>query len=312
MPRLFCFGYSYTAKALVRRLRSAPSSGDWEIMTTIRDENEADALKAEDVEPHLFGGAASHAALTSASHILVSVPPGKNEDPVLGTYGETLAGLAPSWLGYLSTTGPYGDCGGAWIDETAPTNPSGERGQRRLDAERAWATLCQANHLPLHIFRLPGLYGPGRSALDRVRDATARRIIKQGQVFSRIHINDLAAILKASMDNPNPGPGTKVASKGALYKGVIYNVADDLPAPPQDVTTFAAELLGLTPPPEIPFEEARLSPMARSFYGDNKRISNRLIKSEFGISLQYPTYREGLKAILDAEGQSPFRPNGNV
>ncbi len=304
MPRLFCFGYSYTAKALERRLRNDPAGADWKIVATIRDEDEADALRAGGVEAHLFGSAASRVALEKASHILISVPPAKDGDPVLAAYGEALAGLSPTWLGYLSTTGPYGDCGGAWIDETAPTNPSGDRGRRRLDAERAWALLCQTNHLPLHIFRLPGLYGPGRSALDRVRGGTARRIVKQDQVFSRIHIDDLATILQASMDNPNlgPGPGTKVVYKGALYKGVIYNVADDLPAPPQDVTAFAAELLGLAPPPEIPFEEADLSPMAQSFYADSKRISNRLIKSRLGISLQYPTYREGLKAILDAEG----------
>lgn len=303
MPRLFCFGYSYTAKALARRLRSDPAGADWKIVATIRDEDEADALRAGGVETHLFGSAASRRALEKASHILISVPPAKDGDPVLAAYGETLAGLSPTWLGYLSTTGPYGDCGGAWIDETAPTNPSGDRGRRRLEAERAWALFCQTHHLPLHIFRLPGLYGPGRSALDRVRGGTARRIVKQGQVFSRIHIDDLATILKASMDNPDLGPGSGSGSgTKALYKGVIYNVADDLPAPPQDVTAFAAELLGLAPPPEIPFEAADLSPMARSFYADNKRISNRLIKSRLGISLQYPTYREGLKAILDAEG----------
>ena len=287
MPRLFCFGYSYTAKALVRRLRSSPEGNDWQISATVRKGKEAAPIEEGGVDAHLFGDAESRTALEQASHILTSIPPVTGGDPVLDAYSETLADLKPVWLGYLSTTGPYGDCGGAWVDETAPTHPSGERGQRRLDAENAWTSLCQKNHLPLHIFRLPGLYGPGRSSLNRVRDGSARRIVKQDQVFSRIHIDDLAAILKASMDHPK--------------EHALYNIADDLPAPPQDVTAFAAGLLGLEPPPEVPFEEADLSTMARSFYADNKRISNRLIKSELGIKLRYPTYREGLKAILDAE-----------
>lgn len=291
MPRLFCFGYSYTARALAALLGSNAQDQDWQIAATIRDETEREALAAVGIEAHLFASDDSRRALATASHILTSVPPGKSGDPVLETYSETLAALKPAWLGYLSTTGPYGDCGGAWVDEGAPTRPSGQRGQRRLGAERAWTSLCLANHLPLHIFRLPGLYGPGRCALDRVREGTARRIIKPGQVFSRIHIDDLAAILKASMENPRA-----IASGAALY-----NVADDLPSPPQDVTTFAAELLGVTPPPEIPFEDAELTPMARSFYADNKRISNARIKSELGITLKYPTWREGLKAIHDSE-----------
>lgn len=284
MPRLFCFGFSYTARTLVRHLADNASGHNWQIAATIRDAAERSDLAALGIKAHVFASDESRASLAEASHILVSVPPGRSGDPVLEAYSDTLTGLDPIWLGYLSTTGPYGDCGGAWVDETAPDNPSGDRARRRLDAERLWTGLCEANHLPLHIFRLPGLYGPGRSALDRVRDGTARRIVKEDQVFSRIHIDDLAAILKASMTKPRPG--------------ALYNVSDDLPSPPQDVTAFAAELLGATPPPDIPFEEADLTPMARSFYADNKRISNALIKSELGISLKYPTYREGLQAIL--------------
>lgn len=285
MPRLFCFGHSYTAKALIRRLKE--SSQDWGFIATVRETSEMVALEADGVEACLFGSPESRAALASASHILTSVPPGFDGDPVIEVYADALAGANALWLGYLSTTGPYGDHGGAWIDEGAPSHPSGKRGQARLDAEQAWQKLCNANSLPLHIFRLPGLYGPGRSALERMRNGTARRIVKKGQVFSRIHIDDLAAILAASMANPKAG--------------ALYNIADDLPAPPQDVISFAAELLDMTPPPEIDFETADLSPMARSFYSDSKRISNQLIKSELGIKLAWPTYREGLRAILAAE-----------
>lgn len=285
MPRLFCFGHSYTAQALIRQLDG--EAQEWEFSATVRESSESAFLEADGVEAHLFGSPESHAALANATHILTSIPPGPNDDPVLEAYAGTLGNLSPRWLGYLSTTGPYGDHGGAWIDETTPSHPSGKRGQRRLDAEQAWQRLCTAHGLPLHIFRLPGLYGPGRSSLDKMRDGTARRIVKEGQVFSRIHIDDLAAILAASMTHPR--------------SGALYNVADDMPAPPQDVVAFAAELLGMEPPPELDFETADLSPMARSFYSDSKRISNQLIKSKLDIKLVYPTYREGLKAILDAE-----------
>lgn len=285
MPRLFCFGHSYTARALIRRLQG--STDEWTFAATIRKASEATVLKASGIDAHLFGSRQSHDALAAASHILTSVPPGQEGDPVLKAYEDTLATVQPAWLGYLSTTGPYGDHGGAWIDETSPPHPSGLRGQRRLDAENAWRALAKTAALPLHIFRLPGLYGPGRSAFDRLRNGTARRIIKEGQVFSRIHIDDLATILATSMVNPR--------------SGALYNIADDLPAPPQDVITFAAQLLEMTPPPEVAFKDADLSPMARSFYSDSKRISNQLIKSELGITLAYPTYREGLQAILAEE-----------
>lgn len=288
MPSLFCFGYSYTAQALIRRLEA--SAPPWRYVVTIRELSEKAALEALGIEAHLFGSSESHNAVNGATHILTSVPPGPDGDPVLAVYQNTLGATTPQWLGYLSTTGPYGDHGGAWIDETTPTRPSGLRGRRRLETEQAWQSLASApgapgaQRLPLHIFRLPGLYGPGRSALERMRDGTARRIVKEGQVFSRIHIDDLATILAASMAQPQAG--------------ALYNIADDLPAPPQDVITFAAQLLNMTPPPLIAFEDADLSPMARSFYADSKRISNRLIKSELGIILDYPTYREGLSAIL--------------
>ncbi|TNE36586.1 MAG: SDR family oxidoreductase, partial [Alphaproteobacteria bacterium] len=222
------------------------------------------------------------------THILLSIPPDETGDPVHDEMAAEILNLPNlRWAGYLSTTGVYGDLDGGWVDENSPYNPSGKRGVRRMQAEKAWMTLYENHGLPLHIFRLPGIYGPGRNQLVSLKSGKARRIAKPGQVFSRIHVSDLAAILKASMERPNPGR--------------IYNVADDEPAPPQDVVTFAAKLLNMPPPPLQDFETADLSPMARSFYNDSKRVRNDRIKSELGISLKFPTYREGLAALLPAE-----------
>jgi nucleoside-diphosphate-sugar epimerase len=186
------------------------------------------------------------------------------------------------WAGYLSTTGVYGDCGGAWVDEDSPLAPNVERARRRVEAEQAW----RAAGLPLHIFRLAGIYGPGRSAIDSVRAGTARRIVKPGQVFSRIHVEDIAQSVLASLDHPRPG--------------AVYNLCDDDPAPPQEVIAYACRLLGVAPPPEIPWQQAlaTLSPMALSFYADSKRVRNDRMKAELGVTLAYPSYREGLRAIL--------------
>jgi nucleoside-diphosphate-sugar epimerase len=177
------------------------------------------------------------------------------------------------WLAYLSTTGVYGDRGGEWVEEDSPLSPSTERGRRRLAAERQWLALHASHGLPVHIFRLAGIYGPGRNQLMSVADGTARRIVKPGQVFSRIHVEDIATVLEASMARPNPG--------------AAYNVCDDLPCPPQEVIAFAAELLGRPLPPEIPLDAAELSPMARGFYAESKRVSNRRIKTELGVRLAY-------------------------
>lgn len=217
------------------------------------------------------------------------MPPGETGDPVLAAHGECIAGLGPRlrWLAYLSTTGVYGDRGGAWVDETTPLRPTSERGCRRLAAEEAWRALADRAHLPLHVFRLAGIYGPGRNPLRSVIDGTAKRIVKTGQVFSRIHVEDIAAVLDASIARPNPG--------------AAYNVCDDEPAPPQEVVLFAAGLLGRAPPPEVDFETADLTPMARSFYAESKRVSNRRIREELGVRLAYPTYREGLRALLAGE-----------
>jgi nucleoside-diphosphate-sugar epimerase len=201
---------------------------------------------------------------------------------VLGRHRDDLRRLSASlcWAGYLSTTGVYGDARGEWVDETSPLMPMTARGRRRLAAETAWRSLG----LPLHIFRLAGIYGPGRNQLVALIDGTAKRIVREGQVFSRIHVEDIAGVLEASMARPNPGQA--------------YNVCDDEPAPPQDVVAFAAGLLDIPAPPEIAFEDAKLSPMAKSFYAESKRVANRRIKEELDYRLIYPTYREGLSALL--------------
>jgi nucleoside-diphosphate-sugar epimerase len=193
-----------------------------------------------------------------------------------------------AWVGYLSTTGVYGDRDGGWVDETSELRPSGARGRRRVAAETAWLDLWRDRGVPVHIFRLAGIYGPGRSPFDALRAGTAKRIVKPGQVFSRIHVDDLASVLLSSIARPRPG--------------AVYNVCDDEPASPADVVAHAAQLLGAPPPPLVSFDEAALSPMARSFYADNKRVSNALIKTELGVRLRYPDYRAGLAAILAAGG----------
>jgi nucleoside-diphosphate-sugar epimerase len=190
------------------------------------------------------------------------------------------------WIGYLSTTGVYGDRAGGWVDEEAPLIPTGERGRRRVAAEARWLDLVRRHGSLVHIFRLAGIYGPGRNALDTVRAGRAQRIVKPGQIFSRIHVADIAQVLRASMAKPEPG--------------AIYNVCDDDPAPPADVVAFACDLLGVPCPPPVPFDEAKLSQMALSFYADSKRVSNRRIKEELGVRLLYPSYRDGLAALLKA------------
>jgi nucleoside-diphosphate-sugar epimerase len=283
--RLLCFGFGYSARALARIL-----GPDWSITGTSRD-----------AEPHVVPVAANFrwlrfdrdhplkpAAFAGVTHILVSAPPDEAGDPVLDRHRDDIAassGLA--WLGYLSTTGVYGHRDGGWVDESSELSPSGARGRRRAVAEAAWLDLCRGCGLPVHVFRLAGIYGPGRSPFDALRAGTAKRIDKPGQVFSRIHVDDIANVLMASIARPRPG--------------AVYNVCDDEPAASADVIAHAAELLGMLAPPLLPFEAAGLSPMARSFYDDSKRVSNALIKSELGVSLRYPTYRDGLAAILATE-----------
>ncbi len=280
-PRLFCFGYGYTARALALDLRARFS-----IAGTVRDPQRAAAATDAALVTFASGGRLPAGSLARATHVLVSIPPDASGDPVLEACGAELARRAGqfAWIGYLSTTVVYGDRQGDWVDESATLAAVGERGRRRVEAEAGWLDLWRQYDLPVHVFRLAGIYGPGRNVLDQLRAGTARRIVKPGQVFSRIHVADIVAVLEASMARPRPG--------------AVYNVADDEAAPPQDLVAHAARLLGVPPPPEEPFATARMSEMARSFYAECKRVRNDLIKKELGVSLRYPTYREGLAALL--------------
>jgi len=282
---LFVFGLGYSARALAADLMAQ----GWTVRGTTRSAEKQAELARQGIETAIFDGEtplADPAVLDDVTHLLASVPPGPDGDPVLRHHGDDLADRAENmtWAGYLSSTGVYGDRGGDWVDETATRTPATERGQRRVAAEDGWCALWRAAKLPVHLFRLAGIYGPGRNALETVRTGRARRIVKPGQVFSRTHVTDITAVLAASIAGPNPG--------------AAYNVCDDDPAPPQDVILHACELLGVDPPPEIPFEEADLSDMARSFYAESKKVSNARIKAELGVRLAYPDYRAGLAALL--------------
>ena len=275
---LLSLGHGYSALALARRL--IPQG--WRVIGTTRSAERAEALRGEGVEPLLWPGADLGPALNDASHLLSSIAPGAAGDPVLAALGAQISATPLQWVGYLSTTAVYGDHGGAWVTEDTALTPGTERGRWRVQAERGWQALGQ----PLHIFRLAGIYGPGRGPFAKLRDGSARRILKPGQVFSRIHVEDIAQVLAASIAHPRPG--------------AIYNLCDDDPAPPEDVISYAAELLGLPPPPAVTYAEADLSPMARSFYAENKRVSNARLKAELGVRLAYPDYRTGLRALLAA------------
>ncbi len=284
--RLFCFGLGYSAMVLARRLIAK----HWRVAGTVRSPEKAKALAAEGIEAFVFerGRVLDPAALAGTTHLLSSVPPDEKGDPVLDALGSDLLRLeGVKWTGYLSTTGVYGDRGGEWVDERAALRPAGKRGAARVAAEDAWRALGRVGH-KVHVFRIAGIYGPGRSALDTVREGRAKRVVKPGQVFGRIHVDDIATVLEASLAKPEAD--------------AIYNVADDDPAPPQDVIAYACALLGVEAPPEIPYDIAAkdMSEMARSFYAESKRVSNRKIKEELGVRLAYPDYRKGLQALLAA------------
>lgn len=281
MKTLLSLGHGYTARALARLL--IPQG--WRVIGTVRDPSRAAVLRAEGAEP-LIWPCDLAPALAKATHILASAAPDAAGDPFLAIAGPQIAASRPEWVGYLSTTGVYGDHQGGWVDETTPLTPTSRRGEQRVLAEAQW----QATGLPVHVFRLAGIYGPGRGPFEKVRDGTARRIIKPGQIFSRIHVDDIAQVLAASIARPNPG--------------AAYNVCDDDPAPPEDVLSHAARLLGLPDPPAVPFDQADLTPMARSFYSESKRVRNDRIKTELGVRLIHPGYREGLAALL-TDGSDP-------
>lgn len=276
---LLSIGHGFSARALAARL--VPQG--WRIVGTTRSPDKADAIADTSVEPVVWPGADLGALIAQFPNVLVSAGPDSAGDPVLNAVEDAVTRAAPDlrWVGYLSTTGVYGDHDGNWVDEDTPLTPSTKRGRARVTAEARWQAIPD---LPLHIFRLAGIYGPGRGPFAKVRAGTARRIIKQGQVFSRIHVEDIAQALELSLQRPDPG--------------AVYNLCDDDPAPPQDVIAHAAELLGLPVPPAIPFDQADMTPMARSFYAESKKVRNDRIKQALGWAPQFPTYRAGLAALL--------------
>jgi len=279
---LLSFGHGYSAQALARQL--LPQG--WRITGTARTADKAKALQATGIDTVLLPSSDFDVALAQATHLLISAGPDQDGDPLLATHGDTLRKIAPNlvWVGYLSTTGVYGDHQGGWVDEKTPLTPSTRRGKLRVKAEQDWQSIPG---LPLHIFRLAGIYGPGRGPFSKVRNGTARRIIKENQLFSRIHVEDIAQVLAASIAKPNSGQ--------------IYNLCDNDPAPPEDVIAYAAELLGMPIPPAVAYEEAEMTPMARSFYAESKRVHNDRIKTELGVKLLYPDYKTGLRALLKSE-----------
>ena len=282
MPRavrkLVCLGFGYCAQALAREAADEFP----EIVGTARR-----AERAHDLVEDGFSVVPFDApdVLDAATHILISAPPEGEGDPVLAALGDTIAELpGVQWIGYLSTTGVYGERRGGWVSEDDAPNPGQARSRLRLAAERAWLAFGETHGPPVHIFRLAGIYGPARNVLDRLRAGSARRIVKPGQVFSRVHVEDVARVLQVSIARPAAGR--------------VYNVADDEPAPQEDVVAFAAGLLGVAPPPEEPFDTAELSPLARTFYAECRRVGNERIKRELGVVLRYPTYREGLRGLV--------------
>ncbi|MGX5832257.1 SDR family oxidoreductase [Mesorhizobium sp. 43Arga] len=294
--QIFIFGAGYSGKALARA-----NTGAVAILGTTRSEEKFEALRQAGIAPLLFEGKLTGEigeALQKTTHLVISVAPEEAGDPVLNAAREAIAGMPGlEWIGYLSTVGVYGDYGGAWVDETAACRPVSKRSVMRVEAEQGWLKLGEEIGKPVAILRLSGIYGPGRNALVNLENGTARRLVKPDQVFNRIHCDDIA---------------------GALWRliagniGGIFNVTDDEPAPPQDVVAYAASLMGVEPPPEIPFDTAQLSPMARSFYGENKRVANAAIKAA-GYSLRFPDYRAAFDHMWasgdwrDGQARSPMK-----
>ena len=287
--KLFCFGYGYSCDYLGHELLS---NENWSVSGTTRSNEKKQSLRSRGVQAYIFDY--EHPLpdpafiLEDTTHLIISTPPSDEGDPAFVSHAEDILKLKNlQWVGYLSTTGVYGNRDGDWVNENSELRPSSKRGSRRVKAEEQWQSLYKNHDLPLHIFRLAGIYGPGRSALDTVRFGTARRINKPGHIFSRIHVEDITNILLASMAKPNPG--------------AIYNVCDDNPAPSHEIISYACEILGRPEPELINFDEADMTPMARSFYSDNKLVNNNRIKEELDVQLKYPNFKEGLKACMDAE-----------
>ncbi|QBR72029.1 NAD(P)-dependent oxidoreductase [Beijerinckiaceae bacterium] len=290
--KLFAFGLGYCARHFIARSGNAYES----VAGTVRSAAKAEELKAENIEVLVFGPEHEDPSIAekvaAADVLLVSVPPGISVDPVLARFGHRIASLRrPQTIVYLSTIGVYGDRRGEWVDETATPVPSSARSVARLQVEKSWAAIGKEIDKKVHILRLAGIYGPGRNALANLKSGTAKRIVKRGQVFNRIHVEDISRAIEAAVAYTGPSG--------------IWNVSDDAPSPPQDVITFAAMLMGIDPPPEQQVETAEMSPMTRSFYAENKRASNWKLKDELGVKLAFPTYRVGLEALWEAgEGRS--------
>jgi nucleoside-diphosphate-sugar epimerase len=283
--KMLVFGFGYTASHISSLLRRK----GYEFVATVRTRAKAHNVNQAGVTARVYSSNHADAQIVedirSSDAILMSVPPNEHGDPVLRSFAGQIAQAGNlRWVGYLSTVGVYGDHAGNWVDEKTPTMTENGRLLDRTTAEKQWLALGA------HVFRLSGIYGPGRNQLVQLAAGTARRIVKPNQVFNRVHVADIATVIEASLTKSRPGS--------------IYNVTDNEPAPPQVVVEFAARLCGLAPPPEIPFESAELSPMARSFYSHNRRVRNDLIREELGVALSYPSYREGL-AALRAEGDGP-------
>jgi nucleoside-diphosphate-sugar epimerase len=281
--KLFCFGLGFSSQALAKRL--LPQG--WDVSGTVRSKQ--DEIRAKNISVCPFDGSHSTTkiseAISRATHLLITIPPQPSGDVVLKNFAEEISRARNlQWIGYISSTGVYGDTQGEWVDESSPLLASTDRNRQRIEVESAWLKIGKDHGLPIMIFRCVGIYGPGRNLLLSVRQGRARRIDKPGLVFSRIHSEDLAQTLEASMKKPHPGE--------------IYNVSDDYPSPPAEAVEYACSLLGVEPPPLIPYEEADLSPTARGFYITNKRISNKKIKQELGVTLRYPDYRSGLNELL--------------
>jgi nucleoside-diphosphate-sugar epimerase len=275
--RLFVFGLGYTATRLAQVLLA----DGWSVAGTTRTPEKAAALNREGVAAVVPSNGDAPTGLLEATHVLASAPPSENGDPCLPFFQNSVEDMeALHWVGYLSTTGVYGNLDGGEATEATALNPSSPRSQRRVDAEQAWC----AGFARTDVFRLSGIYGPDRNALQQIVDGRARRISKPGHRFSRVHVDDIVQAVYVAMTSS--------------LAGCAYNICDDLPAESADVLGFAAELLRRPPPPLIPFDEATLTPMARSFYQDNKTVSNQRMKQALGARLQYPTYREGLTALL--------------
>lgn len=287
--RAFFFGLGFSAQAAARDLRKSGQFAS--IAGTVRTHEKASRLADCDLLALQFDGTRQSPAVAGAlrdgvTHVIQSIAPDETGDLVLRHHRDDLDAAPLDWLCYYSTVGVYGDFGGAWIDETAELVPRNMRSDRRVLAEAEWRDYAAGRGVPLCILRLAGIYGPGRSTFDKLRDGTARRVIKPGQVFNRIHVDDIARVTALAAEKRLDG---------------TFNMADDEPAPPQDVVSYAADLLDMEPPPAVDFEMAEMTPMARSFYRDNKRVSNAAIRKALGIDMLYPTYREGLASILKDE-----------